>query len=254
MYTVAKSKRKRLFIMKAKELRKRAWDALKGRYWWALLAALIAWVFGAISMGYSSASSASAQHETEVSNWISSQPTALLVAVFIFLIGLLVVCIVMTIASSAIKLGYNRFNMDLFTEVDKPGMNILFSRTGIIWKALWMSILIGLKTFLWALLFIVPGIIAAYRYSQADFILAENPDLTAMEAINKSKEMMKGQKWSKFCLDLSFIGWYLLAAIVPAGFVFLTPYVETADAAFYLDRTGRLGDRHENLNDLEAKA
>lgn len=241
--------------MKAKELRQRAWDALKGRYWWALLAALIAWLFGVVSFGAQSATgSATADQTEQMDAMFANMPKGVIIFIFIFLIGILLVSIAMAIVSGAIKLGYCRFNMDMFTDVEKPGMNILFSRTGYIWRALWLSILIGLKVFLWSLLLIVPGIIAAYRYGQAFYIMAENPELTAKEAIDKSKEMMKGQKWSRFCLDLSFIGWVLLAAIVPAGFVFLTPYTEAADAAFYLDRTGRLGDQHTDLNDLESKA
>ena len=247
--------------MKAKELRAKAWKALKGRYWWAVLAALIAWVFGAVSIGTSNVSSKGAEAVTGTSDagsqieaFLESAPKGVLAVIGIVLISILIVGIAMAIISSAIKLGYCRFNMDLFTDVEKPTMHLLFSRTGIIWKALLMEILIGLIVCIGCIFLIVPGIILALAYSQAEFILAENPDLSAREAMKKSRMLMKGNKWSLFCLGLSFFGWIFLAAIVPAGALLLTPYIEAADAAFYLDRTGRLAGGAKDLSDLEAKA
>lgn len=247
--------------MKAKELRQRSWKALKGRYWWAVLAALLAWIFGAVSFGTTSQATINgsevgggADFTPQIESFLDSAPRGLIVAIFIILITLLLVGIAMAIVSSAIKLGYRRFNMDLFTDVEKPTMNLLFSRTGIIWKALLMDILISFMVFLGCILLIVPGIVFALAYSQAEYILAENPDLSAREAMKKSRAMMKGNKWSLFCLNLSFFGWFILAALVPAGVLLLTPYLESANAAFYLDRTGRLAGSAKDLSDLEAKA
>ena len=71
--------------------------------------------------------------------------------------------------------------------------------------------------------------------------LAENPNLTAEEAIEQSKALMNGYKRRLFCLQFSFIGWYLLAACTGGvGWFFLAPYTKAADTAFYLERTGRL--------------
>ena len=67
--------------------------------------------------------------------------------------------------------------------------------------------------FLWTLLFIVPGIVAAYRYRFAILNLCENPEIGVMEAINMSKAQTAGFKWQLFVLDLSFIGWALLASL-----------------------------------------
>lgn len=87
---------------------------------------------------------------------------------------------------------------------------------------------------LWSCLFIIPGIIAAFRYSMAFYILADNPEMSGMDALKKSKEMMKGHKWELFLLNLSFIGWCLL---VPFTFglllIWLTPYMETTTALYY---------------------
>ena len=87
---------------------------------------------------------------------------------------------------------------------------------------------------LWSCLFIIPGIIAAFRYSMTFYILADNPGMSGIDALNKSKEMMKGHKWEFFLLQLSFIGWCLL---VPFTFgllmIWLTPYMETTNALYY---------------------
>lgn len=100
------------------------------------------------------------------------------------------------------------------------------------------NILLGLfqifKVFLWSLLFIIPGIIKSYAYSQAFFIAIDYPELTADEVLKKSEEMMKGHKWRLFCLKFSFIGWILLSLFTfGVGMFFLTPYQIQANAVFY---------------------
>ena len=70
-----------------------------------------------------------------------------------------------------------------------------------------LNLLITLKVIAWSLLFVIPGIVAAYRYSMATYIMAENPGMQATEAIERSKALMDGRKGDLFCLDLSFIGW-----------------------------------------------
>lgn len=99
-----------------------------------------------------------------------------------------------------------------------------------------LTILIGIFTFLWTLLLIIPGIIAALRYSMSIYILADNPSINVMDAIKQSKEMMNGHKWKLFCLSLSFIGWGILSMFTLfIGFLWLIPYIETSVANFYED-------------------
>jgi len=85
-------------------------------------------------------------------------------------------------------------------------------------KALGLLLFQSLFILLWTLLFIVPGIIASIRYSQAFFVLADDPSKGIRQCMNESKMMMKGNKAKYFCLSLSFIGWMLLAAL-PAGII-----------------------------------
>lgn len=97
----------------------------------------------------------------------------------------------------------------------------------------------GLYTFLWSLLFIIPGIIAAYSYAMTGYILAEDPELTAGEAISRSKEMMSGNRFRLFCLQFSFIGWEILSALtLGIGNLWLRPYKQAAVAAFYREISG----------------
>jgi uncharacterized membrane protein len=94
----------------------------------------------------------------------------------------------------------------------------------------------GLFIFLWSLLFIIPGIIASYAYSMAFYIIADDPSITPLEAISKSKNMMRGRKWKLFCLYLRFIGWGILSILtLGIGFLWLSPYIYTSIAHFYDD-------------------
>ena len=68
------------------------------------------------------------------------------------------------------------------------------------------------------MLFIIPGLIATYRYAMAPYIMAEHPEMGIMEAIEASKQMMDGNKWSLFCLDFSFIGWMILSVLTSGNF------------------------------------
>ena len=156
--------------------------------------------------------------------------------------GLIVVYgIAMFIIGSAVELGYNRYNLALYEGSTAPKIETLFSRFSIFGSALLLRFLMFVKILLWTLLLIVPGIIAAYRYAMAPYLMAEHPDLSATEAIEQSKQMMSGNKWRLFCLQISFIGWWILAALTGGvGAVFLMPYTKAADTAFYLDLTGRL--------------
>ena len=91
---------------------------------------------------------------------------------------------------------------------------------------------------LWSLLFVIPGIVKSYAYAMTPFIMAENPEMSANDAITASRELMDGHKGDLFILDLSFIGWGILAAVTcNIGHLALNPYRNAAYAAFYKDLT-----------------
>lgn len=112
--------------------------------------------------------------------------------------------------------------------------NVLFSRFDYFGTGFAQRFLRGLYTTLWTLLFIIPGIIKGYAYAMTPFILAEHPELTASRAIELSEQLMDGHKAELFFLELSFIGWDLLAVLtLNLGHLFLNPYKNAAHAAFY---------------------
>jgi len=93
----------------------------------------------------------------------------------------------------------------------------------------------NLFIFFWALLFIIPGIIKAYEYRMIVYILGENPDMERRTAFALSKEMMSGQKWNAFVLDLSFIGWHILSLFTVGllSIFYVSPYQYHTNAALY---------------------
>ena len=106
--------------------------------------------------------------------------------------------------------------------------------------ALVAYLLKAIFVFLWTLLLIIPGIIAAISYSQVFYILAEDDSISGTNALKKSKEMMYGYKWKYFCLRLRFIGWFLLCILtLGVGFLWLIPYITVSCANFYDDIKGK---------------
>jgi uncharacterized membrane protein len=104
--------------------------------------------------------------------------------------------------------------------------------------------LMGLFICLWSLLLIVPGIIKAYAYAMTPFILEENPEMPAYDAIKYSEKMMKGHKWDLFVLGLSFLGWMILACLTfGIGFLWLTPYMTLSVCEFYEDLKAEQADK-----------
>ncbi|MEG2174418.1 MAG: DUF975 family protein [Oscillospiraceae bacterium] len=97
----------------------------------------------------------------------------------------------------------------------------------------------GLYTFLWSLLFLIPGLVKHYSYRMVPFLLVENPKMLPSRAIELSGQMTQGHKWSMFVLDLSFFGWYILGALaLGIGVFFVHPYVYATQAQLYLALRG----------------
>ncbi len=111
-----------------------------------------------------------------------------------------------------------------------------------------LNLLIMIFTLLWMLLFIIPGIVAGISYSMAFYILKDNPEIGAMEAIRKSKEMMRGHKMRYFSFVLTFFGWFLLGIVtIGLGMLYVAPYFRAAEANFYLD----LKENYRALTDAQ---
>jgi len=121
------------------------------------------------------------------------------------------------------------------TEGIRPKVADVFKGFSIFGKTLWLHIIMGVFIFLWSLLLIVPGIIKSFSYSMAAYILAENPNMTAREALNESKIIMKGHKAELFILYLSFILWGILSTVTCGiASIYVGPYIQATITNFYL--------------------
>ncbi len=164
------------------------------------------------------------------------------IAVGTFLVYLLICLavgwsgLILLLIGGALYLGLMRFSLAIARREDNVKLELLFNGFNQFGTALALYLLQSIFVFLWSLLLVIPGIIAAISYSQAFFILADNPASGAMEAINKSQKMMYGYKWKYFCLCCRFIGWALLCCLtLGIGFLWLVPYVHVSCANFYDD-------------------
>ena len=188
------------------------------------------------------------------------------------------------LVSGAFTFGITVYFLDLVRE-SKSDIGQVFSGFGYYFKTLLLFVLMSIFILLWTLLFIIPGIIAAFRYSQAFYILADDPSKDIMQCLKESKALMKGNKAKYLCLQLSFIGWYLLVSAVylvttvisvvisiaiPGdasfvismvilaigviamfiGILILTPYVMSATTVFYEMINGNLRLEGEELPPL----
>ncbi|MBB5225167.1 DUF975 family protein [Treponema ruminis] len=128
---------------------------------------------------------------------------------------------VVTSAEAAEKITFSSFLEGIETRW-------LSALLGSLWNLLWV--------FLWSLLFVIPGIVKAYSYSMMFYVLAENPRIGAMKAMDISKVLTQGHKANLFVMDMSFLGWAFLCAIsCGIGFVWLIPYMTMTETYAYYD-------------------
>ena len=139
--------------------------------------------------------------------------------------------VAISIVLATVTVGFTIYALEV-SRLRPAGVGTLFDGFSIFFRALWLNILMGIFTFLWSLLFISPGIIAAYRYRQAIYLLLDHPQWSALDCIRESKRMMVGRKWELFVLDLSFLGWALLS-VVPFVSIWGAPYMEVTYANYY---------------------
>lgn len=104
-----------------------------------------------------------------------------------------------------------------------------------------LALLTNIFTSLWTLLFVIPGIVKAYAYSQSYFIYYDQIQLTGekpkvLDTITASRRLMNGNKGRLFWLDLTFIGWYIVTGLTAGiAYLWVAPYISATKAAFYQD-------------------
>lgn len=129
------------------------------------------------------------------------------------------------------------------TNDDRLSENMFKTAFSRYWHKVGGMFLMSLKVWLWSLLLVIPGIIMAFAYAMTPYILEEHPEIGAWEASRVSQKMMRGHKFRLFRLYLSFIGWALLCVpTLGVGFLWLVPYMQMSQAAFYSDLKAQQGD------------
>lgn len=182
--------------MFAKDFRQRAWQSLSGNWGIAILAYLLVGIVNGVA----------ASATVGIGSWL---------------------------IAGIVGVGYASFSLSLGRR-ENTQIEQLLDGTKDLGNNFMAGLLVSLYTFLWTLLFIVPGVIKALSYSMTYYILRDNPGMLASEAIKRSEEMMMGHKWQLFCIYLSFIGWILLSFLTCGILMFMVvPYMMQTSAEFY---------------------
>ncbi|MCL2052259.1 MAG: DUF975 family protein [Lachnospiraceae bacterium] len=220
------------------ELKNNAKIVLTQNYWKSVLAAFLLIIVGGGAQGNNS-SNFFRNADVSVSGGYGLFYITEIFAKLGIILGLVMISFIITLAVSLfllnpLEIGCRRYFISARLA---PGD---LSLIGFGFKHSYMNIVItqflrGLFVFLWSLLLIIPGIIKYYEYRMMPFILAENPGLDTKSVFAKSKEMMTGNKWNAFVLDLSFIGWHFLG-IFTCGLLnifYSFPYQQSTNAELY---------------------
>lgn len=224
-------------MLKSKELRAKAWESLKGKYWLAFVVTLVISFLSSIGSSLVSL----AQSMSDILGAVDSaqMDEVMLVgglviagaALLISLVGFLISVFVGNAASVGLC-NYFIKNTD-----SKPSFKDAFSGFKVRYgRNVGTLLLASVKAVLWTCLLIVPGVIKMFEYAIIPYILADDAEISGKDAFKKAKQMMKGNKWRLFKLEFSFIGWALLSVLTfGIGAFFLVPYIEAATAEFYVE-------------------
>ncbi len=148
-------------------------------------------------------------------------PVVVFVSVLVWLLG----CV--------LAAGYVLYHQGVRRGEEMP-ISSLFDGFGFVGKIVLLNLVMTVFVALWSMLFIIPGIIAGYRYRFALYNLCENPELGVMDALNMSKAQTKGYKLDLFVLDLTFIGWSLLCGLTLGILsIWITPYIQQTDLGYF---------------------
>jgi len=228
--------------MNAREIRERAWAKLGENGGWSaaiggfVIAFALSYTVNSLvqtACGFASISRMAQGLQTGTvtqQQFMSAMPG--------FLGSLFVVLLVAYYVNAVFRYGMSALSI----AVMRGGARVshVFSGIGKGWSTLFMMVLAHLYILCWTLLFVIPGIMAMFSYELMYLVRADHPDWDADRCIGESKRLMAGNRWRYFCFCLSFIGWWIMGVLTCGlGFVFVFPYFNVAQAAFYeelLDR------------------
>ena len=224
-------------MLKSNELRKKAWESLKGKYWMAFAVIIVTGLIASVGNSFVSFG----KDLSEVLGMVdpaemdSTMILGALVLNGVVIVSAIIGAIFSIFVTNAITVGVSNYfikNTD-----SKPSFADAFSGFKVKYgRNIGTLLLVGIKTVLWTILFIIPGIIKSYEYAIIPYILADDPEISSKEAFKKAKQMMNGNKWRLFKLQFSFIGWFILCVLTfGIGTFFLIPYENAAIAEFYVE-------------------
>ncbi len=260
-------------MMYASDFREKARNALSGNWGKAVAVGLVATLLsgGLVATNTGASSGGGASFSFANHNALIALGTVAVVT------GLLAI-----VLGGAVSLGWCHFHTNLVKDTEDAKFSDLFAHFDRLGRGFVMNIVVSFFTILWCTLFLIPGMVVvyvavqgteemamiamffvllisiflglliSYRYAMVPYLMAEFPELKTMDAIRESKRLMKGKKWRLFCLQMSFFGWALLCLFtLGIGNLWLTPYMQTAQAAFYMYITGRLDKEEPKENSVE---
>lgn len=172
--------------------------------------------------------------------WMLALVVCLIYGAIIAAAGSIAIGIGAIIVSGPMTYGLSYVFLKLARDGQKPEIGDLFTGFSTDFgQNFLIGLMTGIFTFLWSLLFVIPGIIKSYAYSMAFYIKADHPDYGWKQCIDESREMMKGHKWELFVLDLSFLGWLIVGSLCfGIGTLWVEPYQQEARAIFYNNLCG----------------
>lgn len=219
-------------------IKTRAKSVLKLNYWKSFVVSLVILFVGGSHNGGggSSGGRSNLNNLRNYGNSVNSEALRIVTGIVVFMASLAIIMLILRVfVGYMLEVGGRKYFIRAAEgETDMGHLGYCFSEGRYI-SVLVTMLLRSIYTFLWTLLFIIPGIIKSYAYRMVPYILADNPSIGYNRAIELSNEMTRGEKWDIFVLDLSFIGWYLLGSLaLLIGTLFVNPYSDATNAELYL--------------------
>ena len=230
-----------MYMWDRKELKAVGKAAFRANYWKCVLVGLILIVFfggntaGSGSNGAEQTESLSTQTESFTAQLESFTPLEWGIFAGVTVTAIVIGILIHMFLFYPLQVGCYAFFKE---NVEKGGAQLGTIRQGFrSYGRNFVTLLLReLYIILWCILLVIPGLMKAYSYRMVPYILAEEPELSASEVLARSKQMMDGNRWECFKLDLSFLGWEILG-ILTCGVVtvfWTRPYEENTMAALYL--------------------
>ena len=222
--------------MEASDHRYKAREALRGNWVTAVLVCLVAGILSGSS--FSSDININFEGGQPIQITLPEQYEEILVGVLgISLAFLTVIAVVISVVGlilgGVMEIGKARYHLNLIDGA-AARFDDLFTAFPQFLAALVMRLVRQVLITLGMLLLVIPGVMLVFSYAAAPYIMAQDPECEGLEALRRSRELMKGNRMDLFLLDLSFIGWELLSLFtLGIGSLFLNPYKEAARASFF---------------------